>query len=231
MGERTGSSSTPLETTRVRKVGRPADTDPAETRRQIIDVARQLFALRGFAGTTNRMVASRAGVTAGAIHHHFGSKLELYTAVHEDVQVRVFSRFHAAVQGCDSFRSSLGAVMEAAHEMNVEDHTLAQFVAAVRIDSRRHPDMREAIAAPVAQRDDFFARLVDLGVETGEIDPEDRDLANILVITLMVGLTDAVSSNPHRHRMAVEGIGRLFDGEIVRSLVHTRVQPPSTTRV
>lgn len=216
---------------RPRKVGRPADSDPAETRRAILDVARQLFALRGFAGTTNRMVAARAGVTAGAIHHHFGSKLELYAAVHEDVQERVFTRFEAAISGCDTFRSSIGAVMASAHEMNVEDHTLAQFVAAVRIDSCRHPDMREAIATPVAQRDDFFSRLVDLGVTTGEIDPADRELANVLVITLMVGLTDAVSSSPQRHRLAVEGLGRLFDGGIIGPATHTSVQPPSTTRV
>lgn len=214
-----------------RRVGRPPATDPASTRRDILDAARLLFARRGFASTTNRLVASQAGLTAGAVHHHFGSKLDLYVAVHEDVQDRVYGQFAESVVGVDGFRNRLRAVLEAAHRMNRDDASLAQFVGAVRIDARRHPEMREALVGPVRQRDRFYSDLVDLGVETGEIDPADRAKVHTMVITLMIGLTDAVSSDLSRHRLAIDAIGDLLDGSLIHPVGHTNNQPPSTTKV
>jgi AcrR family transcriptional regulator len=202
----------------VRRVGRPPATDPATTRRAILDAARLLFARRGFASTTNRLVAAQAGLTAGAVHHHFGSKLDLYVAVHDDVQDRVYRQFAEAVAGVRGLRNQLRAVFETAHVMNRSDPTLAQFVGAVRIDARRHPEMREALVGLVRQRDRFYADLVDHGVDTGEVDPSDRAMVHTLVITLMIGLTDAVSSDLTRHRQAIDAIGRLLDGGLLRPM-------------
>jgi TetR/AcrR family transcriptional regulator len=50
-------------------------------RQQIIDVAAELFAERGYAGTTTRRVAERAGVTEAVIFRHFPDKDSLYAAV------------------------------------------------------------------------------------------------------------------------------------------------------
>ncbi len=214
-----------------RRVGRPPATDPADTRRQILDAARVLFASRGFASTTNRLVAAEAGLTAGAVHHHFGSKLDLYVAVHDDVQERVYGQFSQSIVGITGFRQRLRALFESAHRLNREDPSLAQFVGAVRIDTRRHPEMREAMLGPVRERDRFFAEMVDHGVATGEIAPEDRSKVHTLVITLMIGLTDAVSSHLNRHRQAIDAIGELLDGTLLRPATHTSSQPPSTTKV
>jgi len=214
-----------------RRVGRPPATDPAFTRRDILDAARVLFAKRGFASTTNRLVAAEAGLTAGAVHHHFGSKLDLYVAVHDDVQDRVYRRFAQSIVGVVGFRERLRAVLETAHLMNREDPSLAQFVGAVRIDSRRHPEMREALIGLVRQRDEFYAELVDHGVATGEIDPADRAKVKTLVVTLMIGLTDAVSSQLSQHRLAIDAIVELLDGSLLRPPDHTSSQPPSTIRV
>jgi AcrR family transcriptional regulator len=55
---------------------------PAEDRRQqIIDVARELFAARGFEGTTTRELAESAGINEALIFRHFPGKEELYWAV------------------------------------------------------------------------------------------------------------------------------------------------------
>lgn len=215
----------------VRRVGRPPATDPATTRREILDAARLLFARRGFASTTNRLVASEAGLTAGAVHHHFGSKMDLYAAVHADVQERVYGQFSRSIQNVTGFTERLRAVLEAAHRMNRDDPSLAQFVGAVRIDTRRHPEMRDAMLGPVQERDRFFAELVDHGVSTGEIDPADREKVHTLVITLMIGLTDAVSSQLNRHRQAIDAIVELLDGSLLNAAAHTSSQPPSTTKV
>jgi TetR/AcrR family transcriptional regulator len=55
----------------------PAD----ERRRQLIRTAMQVFARRGFAGTTTREIAAKAGVTEAVIFQHFATKEDLYTAI------------------------------------------------------------------------------------------------------------------------------------------------------
>jgi len=52
-----------------------------ETAARILDVAEELFAERGFAGTTLRDVAARVGVRNPSIYNHFASKEALYEAV------------------------------------------------------------------------------------------------------------------------------------------------------
>jgi AcrR family transcriptional regulator len=55
-------------------------TDDADTRRDILDSARTLFAEHGYDRTTIRAVARKAGVDPALIHHYFGTKADLFTA-------------------------------------------------------------------------------------------------------------------------------------------------------
>lgn len=58
-----------------------ASATSTDTKTQILDVAEQMFAAQGFAGTTLRNIVSKAGVNLAAVHYHFGSKEELFRAV------------------------------------------------------------------------------------------------------------------------------------------------------
>jgi TetR/AcrR family transcriptional regulator len=51
------------------------------TRRAILKAAEALFVEHGFAATSTATIAKLAGVTKSLIHHHFGSKRELWDAV------------------------------------------------------------------------------------------------------------------------------------------------------
>ena len=53
----------------------------ADTKQRILDVAEQLFADHGFAGTSLRRIISDAGVNLAAVHYHFHSKEALLEAV------------------------------------------------------------------------------------------------------------------------------------------------------
>jgi TetR/AcrR family transcriptional regulator len=55
--------------------------DPEGTRTAVLDAAERLFAENGFAATSMRDISSESGVSHPLIHHHFGSKDDLYTAV------------------------------------------------------------------------------------------------------------------------------------------------------
>ncbi len=51
------------------------------TRAALLDAAADVFARQGFAAATLDGIAELAGFTRGAVHHHFGSKEEMFLAV------------------------------------------------------------------------------------------------------------------------------------------------------
>jgi len=55
--------------------------DAETTQKAILDAAESLFLDNGFGRTTISSVARQAGVTKSLIHHHFGSKKELWDEV------------------------------------------------------------------------------------------------------------------------------------------------------
>src|SRR3990170_3554703 len=54
------------------------------TRKQILDVSLRLISERGFARTTVRDIARKAGITDAAIYYHFQSKREILEALVEE---------------------------------------------------------------------------------------------------------------------------------------------------
>ena len=59
------------------------------TRAELVRVARGLFAENGYAETPIELVAERAGVTKGALYHHFRNKRDLFQAVFEQIETEL----------------------------------------------------------------------------------------------------------------------------------------------
>lgn len=58
--------------------------EPEDRRRQIVEAARQLYAVRPYDEVSMSELALAAGVTRGLLNHYFGSKRELFLAVMRD---------------------------------------------------------------------------------------------------------------------------------------------------
>ena len=63
--------------------------EAAETRKAILAAARTLFAERGYAAVSTTEVVDLAGVTRGALYHHFGDKADLFRAVFRDLETEL----------------------------------------------------------------------------------------------------------------------------------------------
>jgi AcrR family transcriptional regulator len=69
----------------------------ADTREALIAAARPLFASPGFAEVALETIVRVAGVTRGALYHHFADKTELFAAVFEQVEGEVAARMGEAI--------------------------------------------------------------------------------------------------------------------------------------
>jgi AcrR family transcriptional regulator len=70
------------------------------TRGQLIEVATTLFADRGYEGTSIEAVLAAAGVSRGALYHHFAGKEALFKAVLEALSERVTAKVTEAIRDC-----------------------------------------------------------------------------------------------------------------------------------
>jgi AcrR family transcriptional regulator len=64
-----------------RSRGKFRTNDPAGLRARVLDAAAASFQRQGYRGTSMQDIVSAAGVTGGALHHHFPTKGELARAV------------------------------------------------------------------------------------------------------------------------------------------------------
>lgn len=91
--------------------------DAAVTRSTILDAARATFADGGYQAATLDGIAVRAGVTRGAVHHHFGDKHELFVEVFEQVEREVNDAVVAAAlaatpTGLEPFKAGCRTLFE-----------------------------------------------------------------------------------------------------------------------
>jgi TetR/AcrR family transcriptional regulator len=87
-------------------MARPKTDDP-EARAKILAAAEELFAARGFAGTTVRDIAQSAGVNPAMIHYYFGNKEGLYRAIIESAASTVRSLLITATSGAETLEEIL----------------------------------------------------------------------------------------------------------------------------
>ncbi|WP_026432511.1 TetR/AcrR family transcriptional regulator [Paracidovorax oryzae] len=93
------------------------------TRARLLAAARGAFAARGYAQTSMDDFTGEAGLTRGALYHHFGSKEGLLAAVIEQIEAEVGERLRA-VSGAaptpwEGFRRRCRTYLELALELEI----------------------------------------------------------------------------------------------------------------
>lgn len=95
-----------------------------ETRALLLATARQMFSEIGYAHTSMDDLTARAGLTRGALYHHFGDKKGLLAAVVEQLDAEMDERLRAitdtAENAWDGFRQRCRAYLEMALEPEIQ---------------------------------------------------------------------------------------------------------------
>jgi AcrR family transcriptional regulator len=69
------------------------------TTSRLLEIACEIFTRDGYANAATEEIVQRAGLTRGALYHHFGSKEGLFQAVLGQIQKQVGQRVEAVVAG------------------------------------------------------------------------------------------------------------------------------------
>lgn len=80
----------------MRRVRRSQRERAESTRRALIEAAEELFGEHGYHAVPAAAVVKQAGVTSGALYHHFRDKRDLFRAAFESAERRLAERVAAA---------------------------------------------------------------------------------------------------------------------------------------
>ncbi|KDM92280.1 TetR/AcrR family transcriptional regulator [Photobacterium galatheae] len=92
----------------------------AQTRLSLIEVARRQFGTVGFARTVMDDMTGEAGLTRGALYHHFGSKKGLFLAVYQQVDQEMDERLRVVAMNAPDDWSALTGRCQAYLKMATE---------------------------------------------------------------------------------------------------------------
>ncbi|MEU7219672.1 TetR/AcrR family transcriptional regulator [Nocardia iowensis] len=189
--------------------GRRAGIDSVETRQRVIDAAIDCFARNGYGPATNSQIAAVAGVTAGSVFYHFGTKPRLFEAVCAEVYGKIIERSQLALAGALSVPDLLRAVLTVSMRINHERPELAGFVATAPIDARRHAELTDAFDALSVQMNEGLAEAVVRGQGAGLI-PADLDPIEVarLVSAVVDGFAHAAAATDP---IAMDRLTELFE--------------------
>jgi AcrR family transcriptional regulator len=79
------------------------------TRGALVATARALFAERGYADVPAEEIVAAAGVTRGALYHHFTDKQGLFRAVFEELEGEVTGEITAAIEAAPDQPTAIAA--------------------------------------------------------------------------------------------------------------------------
>ena len=115
-------------------------------RRQILEIAAQLFAKKGYRGTSMRDIGEQAGVLGGSLYHHIKSKEALFVELHNAALDAAESCIVQAIRAHDEPWARLTSACA-----TLLDIQLAP-------DSRTMPMMNDFREVPDAVREQLVAR-------------------------------------------------------------------------
>lgn len=93
----------------------------AATQRQLMAAARREFARAGYAGAATERIVAAAGMTRGALYHHYRDKRELFEAVFTQLEREIAERIDRSAAGAKNVFDELVAGCDAWLDASLDD--------------------------------------------------------------------------------------------------------------
>jgi AcrR family transcriptional regulator len=173
----------------------------AQTRAALVAAGRRLFGRAGFAATSVEDLAREAGVTTGALYHHFPTKAALFEAVFELVHFELMEASGEAAAGADAPMELLAlgfeAFLDKVLEPDVQRIVITDAPSVLGPARFTELDERYAFAAIVAA--------LEAAAQAGALRADDPQTLATLLLGMLTrgGMLIASSAEPVATRNAV----------------------------
>lgn len=182
-------------------------------RRQIMEIAAQIFARKGYRGTSMRDIGEAAGVLGGSLYHHIKSKDALFVELHHAALDAAEAQIAAAIDCHDDPWVRLEAACATLLDIQLDPHSLTM---PMMNDFREVP---EQVRAALIDRRDRFEQLFRSLVADLPLPAEiDRSIYRNLLLSQLNSAADWVRPG----RMMPRDIA----AQIVRVFRHDDDDPP-----
>lgn len=135
------------------------------TRGALLEAARSLFAERGYAKVGTEEIVRAAGVTRGALYHHFGGKPELLGAVYEQIEAEIADEVGAGARpgagALETLRDGAERFLDRCLEPEVQQIALLDAPAVLGWERWREVGARYGLG--------LISALLEAGIASGEI--------------------------------------------------------------
>lgn len=166
----------------------------ASTRLQIIEAALRCFIDLGYFRTTTAVVASNAGLSRGAMLHHFPTRADVVRAAVEHLHAKRLKAFRAAVERLPPGRNRAHGALQAHWEQL--NHPLYAVFIELYVAARTDPELADILAPAEA------AFVHELRATAMDVVPEWRDRGRYfdLGYDLVICALQGMALNMLRHR-------------------------------
>jgi AcrR family transcriptional regulator len=182
------------------------------TRAALIGTARRLFAERGYSGVGTEEIVRAAGVTRGALYHHFDGKAGLFRAVFEQIEAELAERFAAEALSepdpWDALAAGVDLFLEVCREPEVRQVALLDAPSVLGWTTWREIESRYSLGLIQAG----LQSLIDAGIAAPQpIDPLAHAMLGMLTEAglYVAGADDAEAAREEMGRVlrgALEGL-------------------------
>jgi len=160
-----------------------------ETRQMVLDAAFRLFANKGYGQTSVDAIISEAGLSKGAVYHHFASKEALFKALLEDRQRRCAEQLADAVGTAGTRREAIERLVSSGFEFSATDPDWVRLYFEFCLQAMRDGLACDVVAASLGQCREIIAGMLKSGQEGRAVH---RDLDVDAAALLLIGLFDGI---------------------------------------
>jgi AcrR family transcriptional regulator len=187
--------------------GRTQAQRSTATRAALLGAARRLFATKGYSHSGREEIVAAAGVTRGALQHHFGDKQSLFLAVYEAIEQQVVTATATAAMAAgddpvEQLRAGCHAYLDAALDPAVQRICAIDGPAVLPDDVRREITDRYALG--------LVRDAVQQAVDTGAIDDAPVEALTRMLLAGVMAAAQYVAIAPYPEAARVDA-GRTVD--------------------
>lgn len=163
------------------------DGSSIDTKKRIVEVAKRIFAEKGFDATSVRNITEEAGVNVSAIHYHFGSKEDVLLHILENFAIRFeeISRTLKSPKSGEEFKVRLEMQLQ-----QMVDYALSE-MDCIAIFQKEHDrvmtDFLEKIAVHIMKSRQQFIDFIQSSIDSGIIRNRDAGIVSDMFFSVFKG--------------------------------------------